>query len=140
MRRLLVSAPTLLLVLLAGCAATPQEQSRMATEHAREEAKIAVALKGLQPGKPRDCIEPRDATSTEVHGDTILYRTGRQLIYRTDTGGGCFGLSRDDIIVTVSTTGQLCRGDIVRTIDRSSRMPSGSCSFGDFTPYSKPKN
>jgi hypothetical protein len=139
MRRLLVSASALLFVTLTGCAATPEQQSRMAAERARDDAKIAVALKGLVPGQPRTCISPIDATSTEVHGDTILYKTGRRLIYRNDTNGGCFGLGRDDIIVTISNGGQLCRGDSVRTIDRTTRMPSGACSFGDFVPYSRPK-
>ncbi|CAN5549501.1 hypothetical protein BH09PSE4_BH09PSE4_22750 [soil metagenome] len=135
MRRLIFPA----LALLTACAATPAQQSQMAERHARDEAKIALALKGLVPGKPATCIDPRDATNVERHGDTLLYKTGRRLIYRTDTGGGCFGLDRGDIIVTKSNTGQLCRGDFVHTVDPSSHMQSGACTFGDFVPYTRPK-
>ena len=57
---------------------------------------------------------------------------------RTDTNGGCFGLRRGDAIVTRTYTGQLCRGDILQTVDLVSRIPSGSCTFGAFTHYRKP--
>ena len=46
---------------------------------------------------------------------------------------------RDDILVTRSFTGQLCRGDIVRTVDRFNGFPSGACTFGEFIPYSRKK-
>jgi hypothetical protein len=129
----------LTLVLLAGCAPTMADRERMAQDQAHQQAKLDAALAGLTPGQPRSCVNPSDLqnANTETYGSTILYRVSRNLIYRNDTSGGCFGLSRDDIIVTKSYTGQMCRGDIVRTIDRGSRMPSGSCVFGDFVQYRK---
>jgi hypothetical protein len=129
----------LTLVLLAGCAPTMAQRERMAQDQARDQAKLDAALAGLTPGQPQSCVNPTDLRSanTETFGNTILYKVTRNLIYRNDTSGGCFGLSRDDIIVTKSYTGQMCRGDIVRTIDRASRTPSGSCAFGDFVQYRK---
>jgi len=136
MRAVSFVVPAALLILTA-CAPTMADRERMAQDQAHAEAQIDKALAGLTPGKPQDCIDPRLSPGTETHGDTILYKVSRNLIYRNDTSGGCFGLSRDDIIVTKSYTGQLCRGDIVRTVDRNSRMPSGSCAFGAFVPYRK---
>jgi hypothetical protein len=129
----------LTLVLLAGCTPTMADRERMAQDQAHNQAKLDAALAGLTPGQPQSCVNPSDLRSanSEPYGNTILYKVSRNLIYRNDTSGGCFGLSRDDIIVTKSYTGQMCRGDIVRTIDRGSRMPSGSCVFGDFVRYQK---
>jgi hypothetical protein len=129
----------LTLVLLAGCAPTMADRERMAQDQAHEQAKLDAALAGLTPGQPRDCVNPSDLqnANTETFGSTILYKVSRNLIYRNDTSAGCFGLTHDDIIVTKSYSGQMCRGDIVRTIDRGSRMPSGSCVFGSFVQYRK---
>ena len=126
------------LLLLAGCASTPEMAARQAAVDAADAARLAKALAGRQPGKPTTCITPI-GLNVEPFGDTLVYSSGRGgRAFVTDTGGGCFGLRHDDIIVTVSHNGQLCRGDIVHTVDRSSRFPSGSCAFGDFVPYSKP--
>ncbi len=106
------------------------EQQRIA-----DEQELAKALNGLTPSKPQTCINLRDARDTQRVGDTILYKVGRKLIYRTDTNGGCFGLDRGDIIVTRTFNGELCRGDIISTVDPVSRTHTGSCTFGDFIAY-----
>jgi hypothetical protein len=126
-------------VLLAGCAPTMADRERAARDDARNQERLAVALAGLTPGQPRSCINLSDLrmANSETYGDTILYRVSRGLIYRNDTSGGCFGLSHDDIIVTNSIGSQMCRGDIVHTVDRGTRMSSGSCVFGDFVVYRK---
>lgn len=106
---------------------------------AAEQVKLDKALAGLVPGRPQACLyQDRIGYQTERYGDTILYRKSRSEVYRVDTGGGCFGLSRGDAIITNTFSNQLCRGDIVRTVDLVSRTPSGSCSFGDFVPYKRP--
>ncbi len=122
-------------VILFGCAATPGQLARETQRQASDTEKLAVALKGLSPGKPQDCIDLRDANDTTRIGDTILYRLGSKRLYRTDTSGGCFGLARGDILVTKSYGGRLCRGDIASTVDPGSRVESGSCVIGAFTPY-----
>lgn len=130
--------PMLLLPVLlvaGGLMIAADKPDRRAQEKAENDAKIAVALKGLTKAETTDCIPLRETYSTDRIGDTILYKTGRKLIYRNDTTGGCYGLDRGDIIVTKSYTGQLCRGDIARTVDPTSHMPSGSCALGSFTAY-----
>lgn len=124
------------LALLAGCATTPQERERAAASEARDDAKLAKQLAGFTPGTPVTCIDPRQ-TNVDVFGDTIVYRIGSNRQWVTRTNGGCFGLKRDDIIVTRSYGTRLCQGDIVRTVDRTSGFPSGACAFGEFVPYTR---
>lgn len=128
------------LLLIGGSAALSADtRGAEARRAAAEQARLDKALAGLVPGRPQSCLyQDRTGYETLRFGDTILYRKSRNEIYRTDTGGGCFGLSRGDAIVTKTFTGQLCRGDIVRTVDLTSHTPSGSCSFGDFIPYKRP--
>ena len=123
-------------LLLVGSAALSADSYR-ARQEARDAAALAKALDGLTPGKAMSCIDPRRINETQRIGDKILYKTSRRELYVSDTGGGCFGLRNGDAIVTKSYTGQFCRGDIVHTVDLPSRMPSGSCTFGDFVPYRK---
>ena len=95
-------------------------------------------LAGLTPGKPTDCLNNLPSNSTETFGATILYKVNSRLIYRNDTSGGCEGMEHGDYIVTVSNEGRLCRGDIGRTFEPSSRIPTGSCALGAFVPYQRP--
>jgi len=113
-------------------------QEREERQAGKDRAELDKRLAGLVPGKPEQCIQQtRYRESTRV-GDTILYSATKNDVYRTDTNGGCFGLRRGDAIITRTYTGQLCRGDILQTVDLVSRIPSGSCTFGPFTRYRKP--
>lgn len=126
-----------LAVALAGCAATPAQQARAEAEQARTDARLAKALTGYEQGRPQSCISPIGNRDLRIFGDKLLYRDTGNRMFLNQTNGGCFGLKRGDIVVTRSFSGQLCSGDIVTTVDRTSRFPSGSCSFGDFVPYKR---
>ena len=123
-------------LILSSCAATPAQVARQQADTARDLAKLEKRLVGYTPGKTVDCIRPINA-NVDIYGDTLVYRDTGSRLYRTTTSGGCFGLKRDDIIVTRSYNGQLCRGDIVRTVDRTNGFSSGACSFGDFVTYTR---
>ncbi len=125
-------------VLLVGCTQTPAEVERAQVREAGVQEKLAKQLAGLVPGKPTSCINQFPQKQSSGYGATILYRVNRNLVYRSDTVGGCEGIARGDILVTRTPSGQLCRGDIAQTFDQASRFPTGSCSFGDFVPYSRP--
>ena len=105
----------------------------------REQVRYDRLLNGLVAGTPQPCINPRDVTETARFGDRIVYSAGSRRRWVTDTGGGCFGLSRGDAIISRSTTGDYCRGDILQTVDLPSHTPSGSCSYGSFVPYTAPE-
>lgn len=126
------------LLLVSGTAALSGDQGYRQRQAAKDQLALDRALAGLVPGTPKQCIDQRRFFDTQRVGDTILYKYSRREIYRTDTSGGCFGMRSGDAIVTRTTTGSICRGDIVRTIDLASRVPSGSCVFGAFIPYKRP--
>ncbi|KQN25881.1 hypothetical protein ASE86_06725 [Sphingomonas sp. Leaf33] len=127
--------PLAALALTAGCAATPQQTARADAEQSRDIARLERDLAGWSPGAPQSCIQTRNA-NVKIYGDTLVYDDGARR-YRNQTTGGCFGLKRDDIIVTQTFGSQFCRGDIVRTVDRTAGFPSGACAFGDFVPYTR---
>ena len=132
--------PLLMLpALLPGaCTQTQAEVERAQVRDAGVQEKLAKELAGLVPGKPTTCISLFPQKQSSGYGATILYRVNNGLVYRTDTNGGCAGIARGDVLVTRTPSGQVCRGDIAQTFDQQSRVPTGSCSFGEFVPYRKP--
>lgn len=127
---------------LAACAPTAAERAAADQRAVDDQAGLAKELAGLRPEpKGTGClngIDQRNARSIKAYGPTIVYRVSDRLKYRTDTTGGCERIKQGDVLVTVSNAGQLCRGDIARTVDATNRFPTGSCSFGDFVAYRRP--
>ena len=122
------------LLVLAGC----MDQGREAAS-AETQAGLAKALAGLTPAPPTSCIPLQlSPVGTHVYGKVLLYKFSNGDTYRNDTAGGCEG-GGDDVLVQVELEGRPCSGDIIRTVDRYSHMPTGSCSLGQFTPYLKPR-
>jgi hypothetical protein len=124
------------LIGLAACAQTPADTARAAQDRQATQARLDKALAGLTPGETSSCI-PITYTSahTETYGPTLLYRVGRNLVYRTETSGGCENAARGDILVTKQLQGRPCSGDIATTVSPVSRTFTGSCSLGNFTVY-----
>lgn len=125
-------------LVLAGCTPTAAEVARGDARAATDARRVDAALAGLTPGTPTSClsgIDRRDA-KTRTIGSTVLYSVSRNRVFRNDMGGNC-NLSGDPILVTATPSDNLCRGDIVQLIDRTSRFPMGSCAYGDFVPYTR---
>jgi hypothetical protein len=103
------------------------------------DAALQKALAGYVAGTPVDCISlPNTTGSSIVTGRAIIYRIGTRL-YVNETRGGAKQLHRDDIIVTRTFGTQLCRQDVIRLVDRTSQIPHGFVSLGQFVPYTKLK-
>lgn len=135
MRRLLIAS----LALIACGGAAPASESA-ASDPKSDAARMERALKGLVPGKPINCISQfRPSYSTEIIGDTILYKVNRRLIYRNETSGGCNATPGNDALIVRNFGSQLCRGNIIRTFHPISGFETGGCSLGTFTPYTKAK-
>ena len=99
---------------------------------------LAATLAGYTPGKPVNCVENRDLTGPEAYGETtLLFRTGRKLIWRTETSGSCDAIKRGDALITHQYSSRLCQGDIARTADLRAGFQTGSCVIGEFVPYRK---
>lgn len=87
---------------------------------------------------------PVDCVSTSLLGNariidkqTIVYRrTGT--IYVNRLRSECPGLDPYTTLITEVKGGQLCRMDLVSTLDPGSTIPGPKCQLGQFTPYKLP--
>lgn len=136
MRKLLFLLP----LLAAACTQTAADRERVAREADTTQAKLDRALAGYTPDQSASgsCLHSsfyRGAQSTQAYGRTLLFRVNSNLIFRTDTAGGCERVGDDAYLVTSTPTADLCRGDIARVVDRTIRRDVSACSFGDFVAY-----
>lgn len=126
-------------VVIAGIAAAAMAQGDDSPKSYNSKRTLDQELAGLTPGKPVTCLPYTRTPSSDSFGQTVVYRYSSVNKYRTDVGPGCDALQRGAIIVARTSYGRFCRGDIIQLIDPVSRFPVGSCAFGDFTPYTRPK-
>jgi hypothetical protein len=104
------------------------------------EAKLAKRLEGRVAGKPVHCISLHPTESSEViDGVAIVYGGPGGRLYVNRPRIGAESLNDRDILVTRTTTSQLCNTDIVNLVDPVSHFSRGFVGLGDFVPYSKPK-
>lgn len=135
--RILVPTLALTALALTGCAMSPAETARAQAAGEADRDALGQQLAGLSPAKTNDCMDNFQSSSLKAYGSTLVYRVSGNLIYVNDTSGGCEGIARGDYLVTKSSFGRVCRGDIGRTFAPGSRIPTGSCSLGSFTAYRK---
>ena len=124
-------------VLLASCSTAPVQETR-SPKVARE---LASALVGRTAGPPVRCLPSFRTSQMQVVDDwTILYRDGRTT-YVQNPRGGCRGIANGayTMVIRHYGTSQQCDGDIVQLVDLRNNFNGGSCVFGPFTPYTKPR-
>jgi hypothetical protein len=125
-------------LLLAGALLSTTGAAQAATDHTPQ-AQLARAIAGRVAGKPVDCINLRDISSSRIIDKTaILYDVGGGKLYVNSPTSGAETLRSDNVLVTDTHSSQLCSIDIVRLYDSGSRMQSGSVGLGQFVPYTKP--
>lgn len=129
--------PTLLMV--AACAPTADQLRAQADADAGTRAALDRELAGLIPGQPRSCVEQTRLRGSRTFGATVVYDGPGSDRYISRTSGGCEQSGNQGFLVTSTPSTSLCRGDIARVVDRTSRQQIGACSFGDFTPYTRPR-
>lgn len=123
---------------LVSCTAVPPAPTRSA-EAQRD---YAQALDGKVPQPPINCLASYQAGDMKTIDDsTILFRDGNRRVWVAHMDGPCTGLGNGHYaLVTRQYGGQgLCRGDIAQVVDTLSRISVGSCVFGGFTPYVRPR-
>ena len=121
---------------LGGCMTAPP-----APRSAAGEQYLQQMLAGKAAGPARSCLPTyRSSDMVIVDDDTILFRDGRNRVWRSEMRGGCSRLdSGFYTLVTRSFGGQgPCGGDIAELVDTSTGMTAGSCVWGDFVPYTGP--
>jgi len=119
----------------SACAASAMTEPRTA----KAEQALQRELVGKVAGAPVSCLPGfRAGDMTIVDDNTILFRDGRNKVYRNDPPGGCSPMGGSGYaLVTRSISSQMCRGDIVHVTDLSSGTVAGSCALGDFVPYQR---
>ena len=123
---------------LASCTAVPE----VPTRSAQGERDYQIALLGKVPQPPISCLPSyRAGDMRTIDESTILFRQGSSRVWVAHMQGPCTGLGRGGYaLVTHQYGGQgLCRGDIAQVVDTLNRIPVGSCVFGDFVPYVRPR-
>ncbi|QPQ54654.1 hypothetical protein IC614_10010 [Allosphingosinicella flava] len=120
--------------LTAACSTYPDAPPNAATD-----SELATELAGRAAEVPRSCVSQRDLRSNRTvdNGAAILFSGPGDRIYVNRPPAGCPFLDSGRTLVAKSTTGQLCRGDIVDVVDLTSGMHYGSCGLGEFVPYRK---
>jgi hypothetical protein len=84
-------------------------------------------------GPPQRCVELRRITATRALGKDLLFMEGSAVKFHT-ISPACPD-SRGFALVTSTSYGRLCKGDLVGFIDVESGIEKGSCEVGEFTPY-----
>jgi hypothetical protein len=114
---------------LAGCAAVPP---------AAEQSGPPRELAGRSVGAPQRCVLINQSEALRIADNdhhTLLYGSGKTIW--ANHLGAC-GFALDDVLVTEPIGAYYCRGDLVRSFDRFSRIPGPACVLGDFDPYTRP--
>jgi hypothetical protein len=128
--RILLTAAALALLASSGAA--------IAGDKLTGEQKLAKLIDGRVAGKPVSCIPQHLLRDSQVIARTaIVYNSGRR-IYVNRTRDP-HSLDGDQILVTKTSTGQLCNIDKIDLIDRGSRSWDGFVVLGDFVPYDRVK-
>ena len=119
----------------AGLLAAPAAQAK---PRLTPEQRLEKMLEGREAGKPESCISTYDSRELEVLDKTALVFGHGSTIYvnRPDNAND---IDSDDILVTKTSTSQLCQLDIVTTVDRSGHFQTGFLNLGDFVPYKRIK-
>ncbi len=122
--------------LLAACATAVEPPARSE----RAEARLQSLIAGKVAGQPLSCLPShRSGGMVAIDDNTIVFGSGSSRVYVNNTRGGCGSLVTGHYaLVTRSMGTGPCSGDIAQVADLSSGMVVGSCSLGDFVPYTRP--
>lgn len=121
---------------LAACTTAPPPMERTAAKQQEYEQLIA----GKVAGPPMHCLQSYEMNDmVTIDESTIAYRSTGSRVFVNHMQGTCGGASGNFVMVTRTVGSQTCRGDIAEMVDPFSHMTTGSCVFGDFIPYTKPR-
>ena len=124
-----INVLSLAALLVMSCAAPPPDP---APRQPDEE------LSGRVAGAPERCVLIQSGEGlriSESDPHTLLYGHGKT-IWANNLGGEC-SLSSNDILVAEPIAPYHCRGDLIRSFDRISRMQGPACVLRDFVPYTR---
>jgi hypothetical protein len=124
-------------IALASLAAmTATAAPSVARERLTGDQQLAKVLEGRVAGTPKSCINTRVNRNQRVIDNTaVIYGSGRTIWVNVPRNAD--DLDNSDAMVVRMHGSQLCRQDIVTTIDTASHMYTGNVFLGDFVPYTR---
>lgn len=100
------------------------------------EAKLARMLEGRVAGEPVSCISATQSHRLEVIEHVgIVYDAGKTIYVSRPTEPKSLGPW--DVPVIERFGSQLCKTDVIRTVDRSNGFYTGPVFLNAFVPYTK---
>ncbi len=108
------------------------------TELSKGDTRLAKLLDGREAGEPVSCIRSRRNDQVQVIDDTaIVYGRGKTIYVnytqRPDR------IDDRDVMVTRRFGSQVCKTDIVTTIDNTTGIYTGNVFLAEFIPYTRVK-
>lgn len=123
-----------LAIALAATALVASGAAVQAKPRLTPEQRLEKLLEGRVAGKPTSCISSFDTRDMEIiDGVALVYKSGTTLYVNKPRNPE--DLDSDDILVIRPTGSQLCRLDMVNTVDRMGHFTTGFINLGDFVPY-----
>jgi hypothetical protein len=108
----------------------------VAGERLTGEQRLAKVLQGRVAGTPRSCINTfTNRDSRVIDGTAVVYGRGRTVWVNVPRNAE--DLDDSDAMVIRMHGSQLCRQDIVTTVDTASGFYTGNVFLGDFVPYTR---
>lgn len=114
-----------------------EQADEPAEEMTKGEKRLAKLLEGRVAGKPQTCIRTLPNQQLQVIDKTAyVYGRGRTIyVQRTQHPDS---IDEDDVVVSRRFTAtELCKLDIITTIDRFAGFFTGAVFFEDFVPYTR---
>jgi hypothetical protein len=106
---------------------------------ARSQQRLQSLLAGKTAGRPISCLPSYNQNDMQIiDGRTVAFRLGARTVYLMHLSPGCELLNGGGgyALVTKEFGGMgLCRGDIARVFDTTSRITVGSCGVDSIVPY-----
>ncbi|CAN5152897.1 MAG: hypothetical protein M3448_05900 [Pseudomonadota bacterium] len=129
---------TIIAAAVAGCTVGPPPMA--APLDMKQQTRLAQLLGGKVAGPPMSCLPNwRTHNMTAIDDSTLIFEASPGRVFLQKPQNPCNLVSIGPYaLVTRSTTGQLCRGDIAQVVDTLSGTNVGSCVMGDFIPYVRP--
>ncbi|WP_299196266.1 hypothetical protein [uncultured Erythrobacter sp.] len=112
-------------------------ESEDAAEMTEGEERLARLLEGRVAGEPQNCIRSRLNDRLTVIDDTAyVYGRGRTIYVQRTVHPDRID-SRDTLVSRRFSSSQVCRQDVVTTIDSFNGFFTGAVFFEEFVPYTR---
>src|SRR5215212_3842375 len=120
---------------LVSCTTAPEP-----TRSAKNEQQFQQLVSGKVAGPAQGCMPLRPRTGDDmvvIDGETVAFKGVGGQVYVNHLGPGCNDVGLGNALVTKQTGSSLCRGDIAQVQNLTSGITVGSCTLGDFVPYTR---